>query len=217
MLKVARHQTLLLTAAALLGCALAVVFPAPSAGNQQAPGAAAELLEGFSPARSAAEDQWEAKFAKLPSAARAEATLRRLTSEPHLAGTDASHRVAEYLRDEYRAAGLDAEIVPYNVVLSYPGEILLERTVPTPMRLARPEEPVAGDPSTSDPRSVPGYSAYSPAGDLTGQVVYVNYGLPEDFRKLTEMGVDLRGKIALIRYGQCFRGVKVHLAEANGA
>jgi len=134
-----------------------------------------------------------------------------------MAGTEASRRVAEYLREEYIAAGLEAEIVPYNVVLSYPGEVALQRTTPGPMRLARPEEPVAGDPSTADTRSVPAFSAYSPAGDVTAQIVYVNYGLPEDFERLAELGVDLHGKIALIRYGQCFRGVKVHLAETNGA
>jgi N-acetylated-alpha-linked acidic dipeptidase len=215
--RIQRHWTLLRAAAAVLGGTLAVVFPVPSARQPQAPIAEAERLPGFSPARSAAEERWEKQFAQLPSAPRAEATLRRLTSEPHLAGTEASRRVAEYLRDEYQAAGLDVQIVPYDVVLSYPGEILLERTAPSTMRLARPEEPVAGVPATSDPRSVPGYSAYSPAGDVTGQVVYVNYGLPEDFQRLVEIGVDLRGKIALIRYGQCFRGVKVHLAETNGA
>ena len=211
------HQKLVRAATALLGGALVLALPSPFARARQGQNAESRQLAGFSPARSAAELEWESKFAQMPSAARAEATLRRLTSEPHLAGTEASRRVAEYLRDEYRAAGLDADLVPYNVVLSYPGEILLERTAPSPMRLARPEEPVAGDPSTSDSRGIPGYSAYSPAGEVNGQIVYVNYGLPEDFQRLREMGVDLQGKIALIRYGQCFRGVKVHLAETNGA
>ena len=211
------HRKLVRAATALLGGALVLALPSPFARARQGQNAESRQLAGFSPARSAAELEWESKFAQMPSAARAEATLRRLTSEPHLAGTEASRRVAEYLRDEYRAAGLDADLVPYNVVLSYPGEILLERTAPSPMRLARPEEPVAGDPSTSDSRGIPGYSAYSPAGEVNGQIVYVNYGLPADFQRHREMGVDLQGKIALIRYGQCFRGVKVHLAETNGA
>ncbi len=203
--------------AAAAAAALALSLSAARANNSQTAQPEPGGLRGFTAARSAAEEQWESKFAQMPSAGRAEATLRRLTSEPHLAGTEASRRVAEYLREEYIAAGLEAEIVPYSVVLSYPGEVLLERTAPAAMRLARPEEPVPGDPSTSDPRSVTAFSAYSPAGDVTGQVVYVNYGLPEDFQRLAELGVDVRGKIALIRYGRCFRGVKVHLAEANGA
>ena len=204
-------------AGAFSSAALLAVLLTPFARPRQEQATPPEPLAGFSPARSAAELPWEAKFSQLPSAARAESTLRRLTSEPHLAGTESSRRVAEYLRVEYRAAGLDAELIPYNVVLSYPSEILLERTAPTAMRLGRPEEPVPGDPSTADPRSIQAYSAYSPAGDVLGQVVYVNYGLPEDFQRLTEMGVDLHGRIALIRYGQCFRGVKIHLAQANGA
>ncbi len=210
-------RTFLRAVVVLLGAVLALELSPSIARNRQGARAEAPQLTGFSAARAADEEQWEEKFSQLPSALRAEATLRRLTSEPHLAGTEASQRVAEYLRDEYRAAGLDAEIVSYPVVLSYPGEILLERTAPSTMRLARPEEPVAGDPATSDPRAVPGFSAYSPAGEVTAQVVYANYGLPEDFRRLAEMGVEVGGKIVLVRYGQCYRGVKVHLAEQDGA
>lgn len=212
------ERTFVRAMAGLAAGALALAFPIAGARDRVVGRSDQSTIRGFSAARSAAEEHWETKYVQVPSAARAESTLRRLTSEPHVAGTEASHRVAEYLRDEYRAAGLEAEIVPYNVVLTYPGEILLQRTAPGPaMRLARPEEAVAGDPSTANARSIPGYSAYSPAGDVTGQIVYANYGLPEDFQRLVEMGVDVRGKIALIRYGQCFRGVKVHLAEANGA
>ena len=206
---------IVVAAGALLGGALA--FPVMPGQNRPAHRPGTKLLRGFSAPRAATEEHLEETFVEQPSASRAEATLRRLTEAPHLAGTDASRRTAEYLRDEYRAAGLDADIVTYRVALSYPGEISLERTVPSRMRLARPEEPVPGDPSTADLRAVPGYSAYSPSGDVTAQVVYANYGLPEDFQRLVEMGIDLRGKIALIRYGQCFRGVKVRLAERDGA
>ena len=204
-----------------VGAALAIVSaiapdPLRLATAAAAP-AAAPSLRGFSPAHAAAEAQWEEKYVQLPSPERAEATLQRLTSEPHMAGTDAGRRVAEYLRDEYQAAGLQAEIVPYNVTLSYPGEILLERTEPDVLRLARPELPVPGDPPTADPRAVPAFSAYAASGEVTAQLVYVNYGLPEDYQRLAEMGVDVAGKIVLARYGQCFRGVKVHLAEEHGA
>src|SRR5271155_2700945 len=116
------ERTVLRAVAGGAACALALALPVARAREQQAAHPAASALRGFSAARSTAEEQWETKFAQLPSALRAEATLRRLTSEPHMAGTEASHRVAEYLREEYTAAGLEAEIVPYNVVLSYPGE-----------------------------------------------------------------------------------------------
>lgn len=203
-------------AAVILAITLAIlhgISPGASGGEPLAHAS----LRGFSAARAAAETQWEEKYAQLPSAQRAEATLERLTEEPHMAGTDGGRRVAEFLRDEYQAAGLQAEIVPYRVTLSYPGEILLERTVPDVLRLARPELPVPGDSSTSDPRAAPGFSAFSASGDVTAQIVYVNFGLPEDYQRLEEMGVDVTGKIALVRYGQCFRGVKVHLAQEHGA
>ena len=203
------------TVALLAGCALAL--SALHAQNRPSTHTDARRLRGFSAGRTAEEERLEEKFSQLPSASRAEATLKRLTEEPHLAGTEASRRVAEYLRDEYRNAGLEVEMIGYRVLLSYPGEILLERTAPTPARLARQEEPVPGDPSTADLRAVPGYTAYSPSGDVRGQVVYANYGLAEDFQRLVELGVDLRGKIVLVRYGQCFRAVKVRLAEREGA
>jgi N-acetylated-alpha-linked acidic dipeptidase len=180
-------------------------------------GQAAPTLRGFSTARAAAEREWEQKFAQLPSATRAEATLRHLTAEPHLAGTEASHHVAEYIRDEFRAAGLDAEIVSYRVLLSYPAKILLERVAPGTKRLARPEQPVEGDPSTADSRAIPGFNAYSPSADVTAPVVYANYGLPDDYRRLDDLGVSVKGKIVLVRYGQGFRGVKTRVAEERGA
>jgi len=201
---------------AILLCG-ALALPAALGQDRPAARSAPAKLRGFSGTRTAAELSDEDGFARLPSASRLEATLRRLTEEPHLAGTDASRRVAEYLRDEYRAAGLEAELVPYRVTLSYPGETLLERTAPSSMRLARPELPVDGDPSSADLRAIPAYTAYSPPGEVKGQVVYANYGLPEDFQRLAEMGIDVRGKILLVRYGQCFRGVKVHLGEEHGA
>jgi N-acetylated-alpha-linked acidic dipeptidase len=211
----ARVRKSLCVLAALVCCELAL--PASLGQNRPAAHAEAKRLRGFSASRAVAEEHLEDKFAQMPSGSRAEATVRHLTEEPHVAGTEASRRVAEYLRDEYRSAGLEAEIVAYRVLLSYPGEILLERTTPSSARLARPEEPVAGDPSTADLRAVPGYVAYSPSGEVKAQVVYANYGLPEDFQRLVELGIDVRGKIVLIRYGQCFRGVKVRLAEREGA
>jgi N-acetylated-alpha-linked acidic dipeptidase len=174
-------------------------------------------LRGFSPQRATGEREIEAKFAKLPSATRAEATLKRLTAEPHVAGTEAGRGLAEYIRDEFRAAGLDVEIASYRVLLSYPSEIVLERTAPGAMRLARPEEPAEGDPSTADKRAIPAFNAYSPPGDVTAQLVYANYGMPEDYRRLAEMGVSVQGNIVLVRYGQNFRGVKTRVAEEHGA
>ncbi|HXJ16281.1 MAG TPA: hypothetical protein VNM68_03690, partial [Candidatus Polarisedimenticolia bacterium] len=98
-----------------------------------------------------------------------------------MAGTEASHRVAEWLRDQYRSFGFDAEIVSYSVWLPQPREIKLELMKPAHRILASPEPPIDGDKATFDTRAVAGFNAYSPSGEVTAPVVYVNYGMPEDY------------------------------------
>ena len=174
-------------------------------------------IPGFSPAHAQAERQLEETFRAIPDAARAESNLRHLTSEPHRAGTDASHRVAEWLRDQYRSFGFDTEMVTYKVLLPEPREIKLELTAPVTKSLASPEQPFAGDNQTYDSRVAPAFNAYSPSGDIRGPVVYVNYGMPDDYRDLSSLGVSVEGKIVLARYGRGYRGIKVKLAEEHKA
>lgn len=138
-----------------------------------------------------------------------------LTSAPHLAGTEASRHVAEHLRDKLRSYGFEAEIAAYKVWLPMPVKLELEMTEPERMTLARPEEPIAEDPATSDPRATAAMNGYSASGDVTAPVVYVNYGLPDDYDKLAEIGVKVEGKIVLARYGNSYRGVKVLVAEEH--
>jgi N-acetylated-alpha-linked acidic dipeptidase len=177
----------------------------------------AAAISGFAPARVPAERQLEEKFRSIPDAAHAEAALRRLTSEPHMAGTEASRRVAEWLRDQYRSFGFDAEIVTYSVWLPQPREIKLELTKPSRRPLASPEQPIDGDKDTSDPRAVAAFNAYSPSGEVSAPVVYVNYGMPEDYRELARLNVSVEGKIAIARYGRGYRGIKAKLAEEHKA
>jgi N-acetylated-alpha-linked acidic dipeptidase len=174
-------------------------------------------IPGFAPARVPAERQLEQDFRSIPDAAHAESDLRHLTSEPHMAGTEASHRVAEWLRDQYRSFGFDAEIVAYNVWLPQPREIKLELTKPAHRPLASPEPPIDGDKESFDTRAVAGFNAYSPSGEVTAPVVYVNYGMPEDYRDLAHLGVSVEGKIAIARYGKGYRGIKAKLAEEHKA
>jgi N-acetylated-alpha-linked acidic dipeptidase len=171
----------------------------------------------FLPPRVAEERQLEAKLRSFPDPARAEADLRHLTSEPHMAGTEASHRIAEWLRDQFRSFGFEAEIVSYSVWLPQPREITLELTKPESKRLASQEEPFEGDKDTFDKRVVPAFNAYSPSGDVTAPVVYVNYGMADDYRQLAALGVDVAGKIVIARYGVGYRGVKAKLAEEHKA
>src|SRR5271170_127402 len=138
----------LLGVASLFGGAL--FFPAAISGGAQDTGG----ISGFAPARVAAERQLEEQFRAIPDAAHAENNLRHLTAEPHMAGTEASHRVAEWLRDQYRSFGFDAEIVSYSVWLPQPREVKLELTAPEIKRLATQEEPFEADKDTYDLRAV---------------------------------------------------------------
>jgi N-acetylated-alpha-linked acidic dipeptidase len=192
--------------------AAAILAAGISGGSQEIVG-----IRGFRASRVEAERELEQKLQSIPEAARAEANLRHLTSEPHMAGTDASRRVAEWLRDQYRSFGFDADIVTYSAWLPLPLEVKLEMTAPEPRTLASPEQPFEQDPDTYDKRAAPGFNTYSPSGEVTAPVVYVNYGMQDDYRELESLGVSVEGKIALARYGQGFRGIKAKLAEEHKA
>ena len=176
-----------------------------------------DAITGFVPSHLAAERALEQKFRAIPDSAHAEANLRRLTSEPHLSGTDANRRVAEWLRDQYRGFGFESQIVVYNAWLPLPREITLELTQPARQKLATPEDPVDSDRDTSDKRIVPAFNRYSPSGDVTAPVVYANYGMVDDYRALSAAGISVEGKIVLVRYGKGYRGVKAKLAEEHKA
>src|SRR3984957_5604435 len=174
-------------------------------------------IPGFAPGRAESERLLEQKLRSIPDAAHAESNLRHLTSEPHMAGTEASHRVAQWLADQYRSFGFYAQIVTYNVWLPEPRELNLELLTPRKKVLATPEPPVSGDPDTYDKRASPGFNTYSPSGEVTAPVVYVNYGMTEDYRELETLGVSVAGKIVIARYGKGYRGIKAKLAEEHKA
>jgi N-acetylated-alpha-linked acidic dipeptidase len=199
-------------AAAIMG-ALAVGVRAQQNASERL--AEQNQIRGFASARLAAERELERRLEAVPDPALAEKELEFLTSAPHLAGTEASRRIAEHLRDKLRSYGFEAEIAAYKVWLPMPVELQLEMTEPEKMALARPEEPIAEDPATQEPNAVPGMTGYSPSGEATAPVVYVNYGLPEDYEKLASMNLQLEGKIALARFGKSYRGVKVLAAEEH--
>jgi N-acetylated-alpha-linked acidic dipeptidase len=209
---------------AYLSAAL-VLISAPGASDAQTPvqvGSRSKApdnikIRGFSASRTAAEREFEQKLQHIPSAESAERTLRVLTSAPHMAGTEGSRRVAEFIRDQLRNFGFEAGLVSYRVWLPQPVEVKLELVQPETRALATPEEPFEGDKDTSDKRAVPGFNSYSPSGEVTATVVYANYATQEDFRRLAELGISVEGKIVLARYGRGFRGVKAKLAEENKA
>ncbi len=161
----------------------------------------------------------EARFLAVPSAKLAGAELKTLTAEPHMAATPGDRRSAEYVAKMFRDAGLETEIVPYRVLLNQPRVVRVEaRDATGKLLMSGPtREHVNGDPYQKNDQVVMPFNGSSGSGDVTGEVVYANYGRLEDFDQLAARHIDLHGKIVIARYGANFRGVKVYLAEQRGA
>ena len=188
-------------------------------GGQAAPSSAPSVPLGFSPRSYNQQQRWEKRFLRIPSANRCGKYLRRLTREPHVAGTPGDRRVTEFIYDEFKRAGLNPEIVEYSVLLSYPKKVALELVAPERVELANPEPEIPGDPDTrvSDPVARMPWNGYSPSADLTRPIVYVNYGNAEDYERLEKLGISVREKIVLARYFHGYRGGKSLEAERRGA
>ena len=166
-----------------------------------------------------AEAKLEEKFLAVPDPKLAGEDLKTLTAEPHLAATPEDYKTAEFVARKFRAAGLDTQIVPYRVLLNQPKVVRVEAwdEAGHPLMTGPAREHVNGDPQQDDPRIVMPFNGSSGSGDVTGEAVYANYCRLEDFDSLAAQHIDLRGKIAICRYGTNFRGVKVYLAEQRGA
>lgn len=194
---------------------LTVFFPCLAI-NLNGSESASQAIFGFRD--SAAQNNVEARFLAVPDPKLAEDHLRTLTQAPHMAGTPEDKATANYVAQKFREAGLDTEIVEYKAWFNYPQEISVDVTAPAGVEMHGPTpEHVDGDPFEDDPRVVMPFNGMSPSGDAEADVVYANYGTPDDFDQLAKMNIDVRGKIALVRYGQNFRGVKVFVAQEHGA
>lgn len=195
----------------------ALLLPASSAPPvASGPAAASSSIFGFR--NPAAESSIEARFLSVPDPKRAEAHLQILTRAPHMAGTAEDKATADYVAQQFRDAGLDTETVDYKAWINYPVEISVDLTAPAGVEMHGPtREHVDGDRYQNDPRVVMPFNGMSPSGDVEADVVYANYGTPDDFEKLDKLNISVRGKIVLVRYGQNFRGVKVFVAQEHGA
>jgi N-acetylated-alpha-linked acidic dipeptidase len=206
----------LLSKSFLASVILPAIFFTTVSGRAPEHSGAAQSLFGFRD--SAAENAAEARFLAVPDPKLAEEHLRTLTQAPHMAGTPEDKATADYVAQKFRDGGLDTEIVEYKVWINYPSEISVELTAPAGVEMHGPtREHVDGDPYDDDPRVVMPFNGMSPSGDAEAEVVYANYGTPEDFEKLEKLNVDVRGKIVVVRYGQNFRGVKEFIAQEHGA
>ena len=161
----------------------------------------------------------EKKFLGVPDPKKAEQDLKALTAAPHLATTPEDHKTAEYVLERYKEAGLQASIAEYRVYFGLPVSVSIDVVAPDSvvMHGPSPEHVEGEEPYQNDSRISPVFSGYSPSGDVTADVVYANYGRPEDFEELSKLGVDVKGKLVIVRYGENFRGVKELVAQQHGA
>ena len=173
-------------------------------------------LPGYSAANAAAQRRLELDAMARLTPESAAAHSRVLTREAHVAGTPAQARTRDYVIQRMREWGLEAETRTYDVWMPHPTSIRVWRVSPDARELSLAEGPVAGDSSSSLPEVLP-INGYGGSGDATAEVVYVNYGLIEDYATLDSLGVSVRGKVVIARYGRSFRGIKAREAERHGA
>ncbi len=177
------------------------------------PGAGPLAQSGAPPA-----GRWEDAFRALPVAANIRAYDERLSARPHHVGSPYDKDNAEWMLARFREWGWDARIERFDVLFPTPKERLLEMTAPT-RYVARLDEPaVAVDPTSGQKaEQLPTYNAYSADGDVTGPLVYVNYGRPSDYEDLARYGISVKGAIVIARYGESWRGIKPKVAAEHGA
>jgi len=197
------------------GLAVAVISLAARLAAQSAP--AAPPVRGFPTALLAAERAREDALRAVPSPDTLRAQLIALSAVPHEAGTERSHREAEAILARFRAFGLDARIEQFEALMPRPVTRSLELLGPERYTARLKEPAIPGDPTSGQPDQLPTFNAYSPDGDVTGELVYVNYGVPDDYRVLDSLGISVRGKIVIARYGGAWRGIKPKVAAEHGA
>ena len=174
-------------------------------------------LRGF-PGDAASERETERRYAAALQAANIRENDRHLSAEPHHLGSARGEQNARWILEKFREWGLDARIETFYVLFPTPKERLLELLSPVRFQAALAETPVEGDPTSSQTSAqLPTYNAYSIDGDVTAPLVYVNYGVPADYERLERLGVDVRGKIVIARYGASWRGIKPKVAAEKGA
>ena len=178
---------------------------------------AADPIRGFPEDEAKQRQPFELRLRATAESNKIREFMTAMASEPHHAGSPASRTVAEYALAKFKEFGLEARIETFDALIPYPTQRVLE--VVSPIRyMAKLREPVVkDDPDSSDLNQLPTFNAYSGNGDVTAPAVYANYGLAEDYALLKSKGIDVKGKIVLVRYGRSFRGIKPKLAAEMGA
>ncbi len=176
-------------------------------------------LYGYSAESSRAERQWEEKLRAIPSPDNLRSYMQRLSAKPHNVGSPYDKENAEWIAAKFREFGLDTHIETFSVLFPTPKARLVELIDGGPHFIAKLQEPVVSEDPTSNQTAdqLPTYNAYSIDGDVTAPLVYVNYGLPEDYEVLDRRGISVKGAIIIARYGHSWRGIKPQVGAEHGA
>ena len=180
--------------------------------------AADERVLGFDAAASNAQRTIESRLDASIDKNEMDQWLRRMSARPHHAGSAAGKENAEFIASLFESWGYDVEIAQYEILLPTPKVREVELVAPTQFSASLREDSLAEDPSTSVREDLlPPYNAFSVDGEVEGELVFVNYGRPEDYEILDRYGISVEGKIAIAKYGKSWRGIKPKLAGEKGA
>jgi len=174
-------------------------------------------ISGFTATSANEEKQLEARFDSGLSRENIGQNIKRLSAKPHAIGSPAGKENAEYILNLYKSWGWDAKIEIFHVLFPTPKTRVLEMISPTSYKALLKEPALKEDMTSGQQDQLPTYNAWSADGDVTGEVVYVNYGLPADYDELAKLGIDVKGKIVIAKYGRSWRGIKPKVAQEHGA
>jgi N-acetylated-alpha-linked acidic dipeptidase len=175
-------------------------------------------LRGFFPQSMQAQRDLEARFKAIPDPARMREAMRLLSARPHHVGSPYGRTNAEWILNQFKSYGWDAQIENFDVLFPTPVERVVELVAPTSFKASLQETPLPLDPtSNQQSEQLPSYNAYSADGDVTGPLVFVNYGVPADYEELEQRGISVKGAIVIAKYGGSWRGIKPKVAAEHGA
>jgi N-acetylated-alpha-linked acidic dipeptidase len=179
---------------------------------------AQKAIMGFDAEGAKKQIEWEAKFDAHLKAENLDIWMKRLAARPHHLGSPYGTQNAEFMRDLFRSWGYDANIETYKVLFPTPKTRLLELFGPAKFTAKLVEPALKEDPASGQlSEQLPTYNCWSPDGDVTGELVFVNYGVPDDYEVLDRLGIDVKGKIVIAKYGGSWRGIKPKVAQEHGA
>ncbi len=177
-----------------------------------------DVMDGYAAAHVATERDWETKFRNIPDPNVLRDSMQHLSARPHHVGSPYDKENAEWILAKFKDFGFDAHIETFDVLFPTPKERHVELLAPTHFVAKLQEPPLSIDPTSQQTsEQLPTYNAYSIDGDVTAPLVYVNYGVREDYEELERLGVSVKGAIVIARYGGAWRGIKPKVAAEHGA